>query len=74
MSDTQIRESLIQNLVKNGMPPDLAPRAADCWTHLLASSGALESLITVNGLVGIWAQYAFMQGFVAGAVSSAHHN
>jgi hypothetical protein len=65
------REEHIAELVKNGMPVDLAPRACDAYVHLLESSDLLlNAALKEPGWIG----YSFMQGFVAGSMASVHHN
>lgn len=75
MSDTpKERAELIAELISNGMAPDLAPRAFDSFTFLLQESETLLALCEREPQTGVWLRYGFMQGFVAGAAASAHHN
>lgn len=73
-TDAEVEKSLKDNLIKNGMPRDLVNRAVDSWFALVGSSPKLLDLLEQNEVVGFWAQYAFMQGFVAGNQTANHHN
>jgi len=68
------REQHIAALVKDGMPPDLAPRALDSFLYLLESSREMIGMFEKNEDQGFWMRYGFMQGFVAGSMASVHHN
>ncbi len=63
------RKILLQYLIGHGMPVDLAPRALDPFEYLLVNGGIEEA-----NKAPLVARYFFMQGFVAGAMSSVHHN
>jgi hypothetical protein len=68
------RDKLIAGLVSQGIPADLAPRAADSWISLLSSAPALAEVFLSRDTFGWWLQYTFFRGFVAGSVLAVHHN
>lgn len=70
-TDAEVRESIIKNLIRDGMPADLAPRATDAWINLLSAAPHFADMKPYSA---IWLQYMFMQGFVAGSVATVHHN
>jgi len=74
----ELEAGIKQGLIKNGMPPELAGRAVSSWMYLIENSPALfvmlESSDERSGSPGWWAQYCFMQGFVAGNMAAVHHN
>jgi hypothetical protein len=75
-SEAEIEASLIKNLVTNGMPQIMAPRAVSCWLALIGSHEGknLLRMLESNEHLGNCAQYTFMQGFVAGYTAAVHHN
>jgi hypothetical protein len=73
MIDQERRQKLIDDLIKDGMAPDIAPRALDAWMFLLDTPGMRNLAVSAEDCA-TWAHYGFMQGFVAGYMVSVHHN
>lgn len=69
MITTRIRQKTEKALIAQGMPPELAGPALDCWFHLLDNHKKLSQEIIQETEGGKIAQYCFLQGFVAGAVN-----
>lgn len=67
-TDEEVKASFVTNLIRDGMPVDLAPEAVEHWLRLLGDSRSMTgSLIeSLPEVIFKWCQYCFMQGFVAG--------